>query len=206
VIDTPYEISNFPRLRTPRLQSTPHIPNPPSPTQWQSRKSSFIPSLPLLRRPHSRAQPCSSRPCPSAMSRNSRATSSSRRSNSRLSAISIRPTFTPPSAQERALHPKTAPESLVLLRVPLPECPCPRLAFGGANRQVYFDKDKELCVILQRTPYLSSSVKFDFVRELWNFTSCFGFASVCLLASSDAARRTDEQIQGYAHPPDILLS
>jgi proteasome assembly chaperone 2 len=71
-----------------------------------------------------------------------------------------------------------------------------RLGVVELTGEVYFDKQKELCVILQRTPYLSSSVKFDFVRELWNFTSCFGFASVCLLASSDAARRTDEQIQG----------
>ena len=40
-------------------------------------------------------------------------------------------------------------------------------------------------------------MKTPFVQELWNFTSCFGFSKIIMLASSDSALRTDEQINGY---------
>ena len=61
---------------------------------------------------------------------------------------------------------------------------------------VYFDKDRKLTVIQQRSPFISHSMKTPFVQELWKFISCYGFTKVMMLASSDAARRTDEQITG----------
>ena len=61
---------------------------------------------------------------------------------------------------------------------------------------VYFDKERKLTVIQQRSPFISHSMKTSFVQELWKFISCYGFTKVMMLASSDAARRTDEQITG----------
>jgi len=61
---------------------------------------------------------------------------------------------------------------------------------------VYFDKERNLTVIQQRSPFISHSMKTPFVRELWKFLSCYGFSKIIMLASSDAARRTDEQITG----------
>ena len=61
---------------------------------------------------------------------------------------------------------------------------------------VYFDKERKLTLIQQRSPFISHEFKNPFVRELWNFTSCYGFSKILMLASSDAARRTDEQIRG----------
>jgi hypothetical protein len=44
-------------------------------------------------------------------------------------------------------------------------------------------------------------MKGPFVQELWKFISCYGFSKVIMLTSSDAARRTDEQINGYPTLP-----
>jgi predicted ATP-grasp superfamily ATP-dependent carboligase len=63
-------------------------------------------------------------------------------------------------------------------------------------RVVYFDKEKNVTVIQQRSPFISRHGKTPFVRDLWRFISCYGFSKVIMLASSDAARRTDEQITG----------
>jgi hypothetical protein len=65
---------------------------------------------------------------------------------------------------------------------------------------VYFDEKMGLTVIQQRSPLISNQFKFAFVRELWNFTSCYGFSKIIMLASADAARRTDEQINGSPPP------
>jgi predicted ATP-grasp superfamily ATP-dependent carboligase len=61
---------------------------------------------------------------------------------------------------------------------------------------VYFDKEKNVTVVQQRSPFISRQGKTPFVRDLWRFISCYGFSKVIMLASSDAARRTDEQITG----------
>jgi len=61
---------------------------------------------------------------------------------------------------------------------------------------VYFDKERKLTVIQQRSPFIDNGMRAPFVQELWRFISCFGFSKVIMLASSDAALRTDEQIQG----------
>ena len=63
---------------------------------------------------------------------------------------------------------------------------------------MYFDKERKLTVIQQRSPFIEHRMKTPFVRELWHFISCFGFSKVMILASSDADRRTDEQIQGHS--------
>ena len=47
---------------------------------------------------------------------------------------------------------------------------------------------------------MSHLAKTPFVREFWMFLSCYKFSKVIMLASSDAARRTDEQITGYNFP------
>ena len=61
---------------------------------------------------------------------------------------------------------------------------------------VYFDKERKLTVIQQRSPFIDNAMRAPFVQELWRFISCFGFSKVIMLATSDAALRTDEQIQG----------
>jgi len=53
-----------------------------------------------------------------------------------------------------------------------------------------------LTVIQQRSPFIDNAMRAPFVQELWRFISCFGFSKVIMLATSDAALRTDEQIQG----------
>lgn len=62
---------------------------------------------------------------------------------------------------------------------------------------VYFDAEQKLTIIQQRSPFISHLAKTPFVRDLWAFISCYTFSKVIMLASSDAARRTDQQITGY---------
>ena len=62
---------------------------------------------------------------------------------------------------------------------------------------VYFDAERKITLIQQRSPFISNQFKVPFVREMWKFTSCYGFSKIIMLASSDAGRRTDEQIMGY---------
>jgi hypothetical protein len=86
-----------------------------------------------------------------------------------------------------------------------------RFCVGQGVMVVYFDKERKLTVIQQRSPFISREGKAPFVRDLWRFVSCYGFARVIMLASSDAARRMDEQIRGYHHcfsrnPPSSRLS
>src|SRR5271170_6833127 len=74
------------------------------------------------------------------------------------------------------------------------------LDFRLLMREVYFDKERMLTVIQQRSPFIDNGMRTPFVQDLWRFISCFGFTKVIMLASSDAALRTDAQIQGYPLP------